>query len=150
MKLKYRHAVFVVVYAKNKGKIEYLTLKRKLHWTGWEFPKGGSNKFETKKRAVRREVKEETGFKPVKIQKFDFSGKFKYDRDLKDRPGIIGQDFYLYAAEIKRPPKGKIILDKLEHSDYEWLAYNEAMKKLTWENQRKSLKIVNKWVTGRK
>jgi len=37
---KYRKAVFVLLYSKTKKWIEYLLLKRKLHWKGWEFPKG--------------------------------------------------------------------------------------------------------------
>jgi len=44
----YRKAVFVVVYRETKtGKDrKYLILKRKLHWKGWEFPKGGLEKGE--------------------------------------------------------------------------------------------------------
>ena len=40
-KMKYRNAIFIVVYAKQKDKIYYLILKRKLHWKGWEFQKEG-------------------------------------------------------------------------------------------------------------
>ena len=36
---KYRKGIFFVVYAKTKKGIKYLVLKRKLHWSGWEFPK---------------------------------------------------------------------------------------------------------------
>ena len=61
---KYRKAVFAVTYyITPEGKIEYLILKRKKHWKGWEFPKGKIEKFETKKAAARREVNEETGLK---------------------------------------------------------------------------------------
>ena len=41
MKEKYRPGIFIVTYRKNKGVIEYIILKRKMHWSGWEFPKGG-------------------------------------------------------------------------------------------------------------
>ena len=37
----YRKSVFIVVYRKTEKGILYLILKRKLHWVGWEFPKGG-------------------------------------------------------------------------------------------------------------
>ena len=67
---KYRKGIFVVVYSKTKNKIEYLILKRKLHWKGWEFPKGGKRIYETLQMAVKREVKEETGLKPLKIKSF--------------------------------------------------------------------------------
>jgi 8-oxo-dGTP pyrophosphatase MutT (NUDIX family) len=98
MKSKYRKAVFIVTYAK----IYYLILKRKLHWSGWEFPKGGTNFFETKRGAIKREVVEETGLVPIKIKKFDHSGKYKYHKKLSDRPGVVGQTFSLYSAKNRK------------------------------------------------
>ena len=76
-KIKYRKAVFGVAYSKNKdGKIEYIILKRKKHWKGWEFPKGGIERGEKIIDAVKREVREETGLKCINIKKLNFSGKF--------------------------------------------------------------------------
>ena len=139
--MKYRRAVFVVTYTKVKGKIYYLLLKRKLHWKGWEFPKGGQKFLETKKQAVKREIKEETGLIPIKIKKFNISGKYKYNKKYPDRKGFIGQTYSLYSAEVK---KERVRLDKLEHSDYKWLDFEKAIKKLYWPNQRKCLRVVNK------
>ncbi len=141
--MKYRKAVFVVVYCKIKNKVEYLILKRHLHWKGWEFPKGGVRFYENKKRAIIREVKEETGLKVLELNKFGFSGKYQYDKIYSDRKGFIGQTFGLYSAEVE---KGKISIDKKEHSDYKWVSFNEAVRKLKWPNQRKSLKIINNWL----
>jgi len=140
---KYRPAVFIVTYSKDKNRIEYLILKRKLHWKGWEFPKGGMKKIETKEKAVKREIKEETGLEILNIKKFNIHGKYKYDKEYPDRKNIKGQTFSLYSAEVK---KAKIKLDKLEHSDYKWLDFKQARKNLTWSNQRKCLKIVNDWL----
>lgn len=144
--MKYRKAVFIVTYSKtgkNKDKINYLILKRKLHWRGWEFPKGAIKFSETKKRAVKRELLEETGSAPLKIKKLDYFGKYDYDKIYSDRLGIKGQTFSLYAAEIK---KAGIRLDKFEHSDYKWAGFEKALKMLRWPNQKKSLKMVNKWL----
>lgn len=144
MKQKYRRGVFCVVYSQNKkGRIEYLLLKRKLHWKGWEFPKGALEKGENILDAVKREIKEETGLIPLKIKKFELSGKYKYQKELKDREGVVGQTFEaLCAVEVKR---GKIILGE-EHFDYKWMSFDETLKKLTWANQKKCLKIVNDWL----
>lgn len=145
--MKYRKALFVVTYAKTgKNKIEYLILKRKLHWRGWEFPKGAIKSSEAKIHAVKRELFEETGSAPLKIKKFNYSGKYNYDKIYPDRPGIKGQTFTLYAAEIKKPANGKIRLDRFEHSDYKWVGYEKALKMLRWPNQKKSLRMVNKWL----
>ena len=141
---KYRKSVFIVTYHKSENKIFYLILKRKLHWNGWEFPKGGIEEKENPFEAVQRELKEETGAVPLKIKKFNFRGKYKYKKLVLDREGIIGQSFSLYAAEIK---KQKIKFDEKEHTDFRWLAFEEAMKILTHQNQKKSLKIVNNWLT---
>ncbi len=139
-KNKYRNSVFIVVYRKTEKGIKYLVLKRKLHWSGWEFPKGGINPGEDIQDTIKRELKEETGQFPLNIQKFDFFGKYKYKKKSLDRGKFIGQTFSLYSAEIENE---KVILDNREHSDYLWLSYAETHKKLTYRNQKKCLEIVN-------
>ena len=143
MKLKYRKAVFIVVYIKDNDKIKYLLLKRKLHWKGWEFPKGAIEKNESLIEAVKRELREETWQKPIKIKKFNLSGKYQYHKLLKDRPGFKGQSWKLFAAEVKN---SKIKLDKEEHCSFRWLGFDNAKKLLKWQNQKRCLKIVDKFL----
>jgi 8-oxo-dGTP pyrophosphatase MutT (NUDIX family) len=146
-KLKLRKAIFAVVYSKNsEGKIEYLILKRKKHWKGWEFPKGKIEKNETKKDATIREVYEETGLKILKIKTFNKKGKYIYKNKLKDRPGIVGQTYSLFSVEVK---KDKVRLDKIEHNGHKWVSFKEAYKKLTWLDQKKCLKIVNNGIKNK-
>jgi len=141
--MKYRKAIFVVVYSKTPKGIEYLILERKLHWKGWEFPKGGINFFETKRKAIKREIKEETSLGVLNIKKFEISGKYEYDKEYPDRKGFRGQTYHLFAVEVK---KGKVKLDKIEHSGYKWVKFEDAMKLLTWPNQKKSMAIVHGWL----
>lgn len=147
---KYRKAVFILTYAKTRGKankkIEYLILKRRLHWIGWEFPKGGVRRFETKRRAVRREIREETGLNILKIKKFHVHGQYRYDKKYAYRKGMIGQTFSLYAVEVK---KDKVKISDKEHSDYKWADFRQTLKLLTWNNQKRCLKIVNSYLTNR-
>lgn len=133
----------MVTYHLEDKQPKFLIQKRKLHWKGYEFPKGGVEKLELKFWAIKREIKEETGLPIKKIHNHRVKGKYPYKKELKDRPGIIGQTFSLYSVEVK---KGKPILDKREHTDAEWLTYREALKKLTWENQKESLTLVNEWL----
>jgi len=143
---KYRRAIFgVTYYISPEGKIEYILLKRKKHWKGWEFPKGKIERFETKKRAARREVSEETGRKVLKIKRFKEKGAYLYHKELKDRPGVIGQTYHLFAVRVEKGD-GKLKLDPMEHNGYKWVTFKEAQKKLTWPNQKKCLKIVNDWL----
>ncbi len=142
--MKYRKGIFIVVYRKEKNNIMYLILKRKLHWKGWEFPKGGVEKKENIKTAILRELKEEIGTKPAKITSHNVKGKYKYKNKLQDRKEI-GQTYSLYSAEIKCR---KIKIDKKEHSAYAWKTLREAKKMLTWNNQKNCLRIVNNLISG--
>jgi 8-oxo-dGTP pyrophosphatase MutT (NUDIX family) len=143
---KLRKAVFAVTYSiDNSGKIEYAILKRKHHWKGWEFPKGKIERFELKRCTAKREVREETGLKVLKLKRFNVKGLYKYKKKLKDRPKFIGQTYTLFSAKVDKG-KGKIKVDAIEHYYGRWFSYNEAMKKLTWPNQKKCLKIVNDWL----
>ncbi|MFB6246249.1 MAG: NFACT RNA binding domain-containing protein [Candidatus Pacearchaeota archaeon] len=140
METSYRKSVFFVVYKKNKqGNFNYLVLKRSLHWTGWEFPKGGVEQNESELEAVKREVKEETGQEPHNIQNHYHEGKYEYTKDFEGRD-YFGQKFSLYSVEISSKD---VKIDETEHSKYLLLAFDEAYKKLTWPNQKKSLEIVD-------
>lgn len=121
----------------------YLIQKRKKHWKGWEFPKGGIERFETKRQAVKRELKEETGLNPLKIKNHHLKGKWDYQEELNDRPGIKGQTWHLFSVEVK---KSKLGLDRREHYTQKWVSYSQAIKSLTHKNQKECLKIVNRWL----
>lgn len=136
----YRPAVFILTYRKEKGKVLYLLLKRKLHWKGWEFPKGGIEKKETPMQAVIRELKEETNLSPLGISSHHFLGNYSYDKRYSDRRGFKGQSWHLFTCEVS----GKIVrFDRREHSEYKWLQYKEAQKLLTWPNQKACLTFVH-------
>jgi 8-oxo-dGTP pyrophosphatase MutT (NUDIX family) len=142
---KYRKGIFIVTYAIKNKEPEYLILKRKLHWKGWEFPKGGFKKLETIKGAIKREIREETGLKILKIKNLKESGEYKYKKELPDRKGIIGQTYKLYAVEVK---KKKVKIDNIEHTHSKWLNFKKALKTLTWPNQRKCLRKVDKYINS--
>jgi putative (di)nucleoside polyphosphate hydrolase len=142
-KKSYRKAVFIVVYRINSitKKPEYILLERKLHWSGWEFPKGGIDEGETPRQAVERETKEETGLNSIKVRAYNVRGKYSYPKFLKDRPDKYGQTYELFSAEVSH---GYVMFDCREHSNFMWLSFDDAFKKLTWSDQKKCLTIVNK------
>lgn len=143
-KKKYRKGIFLVVYRKKRYKIRYLILKRKLHWKGWEFPKGGKKAGESDFDTIRRELCEETGLKPVSVHRYDKKGKYQYDKGAVEDRNFYGQTFVLYSAQVDSM---KIKLDKLEHENFKWVDFDEAMLRLTWPNQRQSLKTVHERLT---
>ena len=144
MKGKFRKGVFIVTYRKEKGKILYLILRRKLHWNGWEFPKGGAENNESLRQVAIRELAEETGQESDKIKSYPINGKYKYDKEYEDRKGFIGQTYQLFSAEIKNKP---IKLDKKEHSAYKWFDFDKAFSLLTFPDKKVCLNYVNKYLT---
>jgi 8-oxo-dGTP pyrophosphatase MutT (NUDIX family) len=144
---KYRKGVFIVTYALDKNNSPvYLILKRKLHWSGYEFPKGGKRFLESNLHAVKRELREEASLIPIKIHNHKIHGKYKYKQELADREGVIGQTYTLYSAQVKQE---KVKLDEREHLSYEWLPFEKAHYRLTYQNQKDCLKMVNVWVKQR-
>jgi len=143
IKNKFRRAIFTVLYRidKHSNKPIYLLLKRKKHWKGWEFTKGGIEKGESEVKTLKREIKEECGLKILKIKKYKMGGKYKYPSWFKERPSFIGQTYSLYSAQVR---EGKVRIDKREHSGFKWLDFTSARKIITYKNQKKCLDIVNR------
>ncbi len=130
-----RRLVAVVIFRKD-GK--FLLLKRKLHWKGWEFVKGGLGK-ETYRQAALRELREETGIKHARII-------------CKLPPEVIyhhndigGQSISMQKAFLAEYIHGRIRLS-FEHSDYRWVTAKEAHKILTHVSHRTFLRFADKHV----
>ena len=147
--MKYRKAVFIVAYTKERPRffksyaIKYLLLHRKLHWKGWEFPKGGIERGEKIREAIKREIREEVGLRIKKIKGFNVFGKYKYDKKYEDRKGFWGQSWKLFSAEVSM---GKVKIDTREHDKFRWLEFERALALLRWSNQKRCLKIFNKFI----
>ena len=146
MRGEYRKAVFIVVYAIEKNEILYAILKRKKHWSGWEFPKGGVDNNEVLEKTAKREAFEETGRRVISLKRYPISGKYYYTKILEDRPKMIGQTYTLFSAQVR---KGRIVVDKSEHYEGEWASFEKMMKKLSWSDQKKCLKIVHREILAR-
>ncbi|MGB9707737.1 MAG: NUDIX domain-containing protein [Candidatus Pacearchaeota archaeon] len=133
-----RKGVFVVVFSLKP--LRYLLLRRKLHWKGWEFPKGGVIAREKIENTVRREVQEETGLKVLNIIPFKSKGEFTYDKKTQRERKAKGFSYILFGCEVK---KGRVKISKKEHDNFKWLSYAKAVKLLRWPNQKKAIRIVN-------
>jgi len=138
---KYRKGVFCVVYSLNP--FNYLLLHRKLHWKGWEFPKGGSLAREKIENTVKREIMEETGLKAMNIKKFPVKGSFIYNKKTQRERRVKGFSYVLFSCEVR---KGKVRLSRKEHDRYKWCSYSQALKLLKWPSQKKCLRTVNRTV----
>jgi 8-oxo-dGTP pyrophosphatase MutT (NUDIX family) len=118
--------------------IEYLLLKRLPERNGfWQPVTGGMEEGETREKALRREVIEETGVKNVvalieDVYSFEFS-----DPNPNQE--------YAYGVEVS--PSEDIVLDRKEHSEYRWCSFQEALQLLHWKENKEALRKLNMTLT---
>ena len=135
--MKIRKGIAAIIFRKEKGKTKFLLLKRKQNWKGWEFIKGGSQKKETTLQTLMREIEEETGiYELYKIIKTPYSHSFKYQKPfVKDKIRYYGAKNKIFLINFRFD---KIIwIDRKEHSGYGWFSKKEALKRITWPDQKK-------------
>ena len=126
---------------------EYLMLKRVRNRGGfWQGVTGAPENGETIIEGAKRELFEETGFRSVTLIQTDIS----YIIPMEDRwidiypKGTTKIPEYLFIAKIHQPGAPKI--DPIEHDDWKWCSYEEAMNLLTWEDNKKALEYVQKYL----
>jgi len=127
-----RSAGFIIFHRSegSSGQIEFLLLDYGRHW---DFPKGHLEKGEDDLTAARRELREETGIKNIKLVD-EFNEQIVYFFRHPKR-GLIRKTVVLFLAEVF----GREITLSREHSGFEFLPYPQAIKRLTFPTARKAL-----------
>jgi len=110
----------------------------------WQGVTGAPENNETIAEGAKRELYEETGYRVFTLIKTDMfyiipmQDKWKdiYPEDTKEIPE------YLFSAKINElgPPQ----IDPIEHNDWKWCKYEEAMDLLSWENNKSALDFIHK------
>ena len=142
-----RIPIQVLIYPvrKTNEKWEYLMLKRVNNRGGfWQGVTGAPENDETLSEGAIRELYEETAYRPLNLIKTDIS----YIIPMEDRwidiypEGTKEIPEYLFIAQIdgSDPPK----IDPIEHNDWKWCSYGEAMELLSLEDNKKALKAIKK------
>ena len=123
--------------------IEYLLIKRssadRSYPGTWQIVTGKRDVGESAVRAAVRELFEETGLRPRRLWSVPHVGSFHDPRT--DAVPILG----LFAAQL-----GDEWMPKLseEHTDFQWLNYQQGLALLVWPEQRESLAIVHQEIVG--
>lgn len=125
---------------KGDKEIKYLLIQYGLGH--WEFPRGHIEKGETLEETARREIEEEVGIKDIKFIP-GFKEWIKFFFKLK------GKNVMKIATFLLGETKTKKVKLSFEHKDYAWLNYEEALKRLTFENSKKVLKKANEFLKKR-
>ena len=125
----------VYVYSYENNKLSFLLLKRsktKIYEFLWQGVAGKIEKGELAWQAALRELKEETGLTAHKMFVADYVSKF-YEKH-GDRINLVP----VFGIEVINK---KISLSE-EHCNFKWLSFKKAHDKLTWDGQKKGLKVV--------
>ena len=120
-----------------KVKIYYLLLhypsSAKAARDYWDFPKGHIEKGERETDTVKREVEEETGLKDIEFIE-GFKEWIKYFFKFKGKNILKFVTFYLAETKTKN------VKVSFEHLGFEWLPFEKALERLTFDNAREILK----------
>ena len=129
----------IVVYRRDEktGKLYYLLL----HYLGghWDLPKGKIEANESPEDAAIREVREETGLTVQPYKGFSEVITYYYrgpERELVDKSVV----FFIGSTTEE-----KVQLSP-EHLAYAWLEINPALNRLTYNNARHLLSMVNQFI----
>ena len=144
-----RIPIQVLIYPvrQNNDDWEYLMLRRvKIRGGFWQGVTGAPENGETLSEGAIRELYEETGYRPSNLIKTDISYIIPMEDRWKDiyPEGTKEIPEYLFIAKIDEsgPPK----IDPIEHNDWKWCSYLEAMNLLSLEDNKRALDFVHKFL----
>ncbi|MEK7658385.1 MAG: NUDIX domain-containing protein [Patescibacteria group bacterium] len=119
----------------------------------WGFAKGHIEKGETDEETAKREVAEETGIKDLKIisgfkelEKYFFRQVYGLKGEARKKAPWVFKSVVFFLAETKI----KDVKISEEHAGFLWLAYGDAVRKISFKNSKELLKKANEFLEENK
>jgi 8-oxo-dGTP pyrophosphatase MutT (NUDIX family) len=131
----------VVVYRQgDDGARQYLLLD---YGRFWDYPKGHVERGEDDESAALRELAEETGIADARLEP-GFARDISYF--FRDKSGgLIRKEVVFFLAGTSRQ---RVKLSH-EHEGSAWLAYEDALERLTYANAKRVLHEAERFLTSR-
>lgn len=130
----------MVVYKGSGDGIRFLLLTRKEGFL--DFPKGHIESGEDEIESARRETMEETGLELVPDTGFRYRQEYWYRRGGEN----IKKKVTMFLA--KAPQNSKVHVS-FEHEGYRWLSFGEAMRELSFKNQKDMLRKALEYISDK-
>ncbi len=132
-----------IIYKKQEGAPQYLLLHHEGEY--WNFPKGRQEQGESELDTARRELQEETGIAQF-TQVDGFKAEYMYDFDSVIEGGVrekVHKHAIFFLAEVASDVDVEI---SNEHIDHGWYDFDQAMKRVYFQNGQKVLAEANKFI----
>ncbi len=132
--MKEERSAGVVIFLEKSEGTHFLLLN---YPTGhWDYVKGKIEEGENNRQTAIRETKEETGIGDLEFVE-GFEEKINYNFQIEGE--LIQKEVVFFLAKTKTSS----VNVSHEHLDYTWLDYENALKKITYQNAKNILSKVN-------
>lgn len=129
----------IVVFREVENQRLYLLL----HYPGghWDFAKGHVEKNEDEMTTAKRELEEETGITDIQLTE-GFRERMHYYFRYKNT--LSSKDVIYFAGKTQQ----ENIKISDEHQNHDWLPYDQAKEKLTFDNAKNMIEKVEKFLVA--
>ena len=127
-----------IITIPNSGARKYLVL----HYPAghWDFPKGAVEKGETEEQAATREIFEESS---LHVNSFIPNFRKEIEYHYRRQDGLVHKRviFFLAKSDVTS------VKISFEHSGYDWLVFDQSLRRLTFENAKNVLRDADSWLS---